>query len=231
MSQIRHCRICNNAHKFKIKGLLSYPKHFPDKSIHKYYQRLMKKFEEHNIQQVPFSDDHICYNIENDICEHCWLFMHQGFQCSKCQIYIHNNDKESKICTLCNAQYCIYCENPLELFSQNKLCQTCEQNKNESFGTPSFLISFFISLLIPCFACSFFLKKMIKTIERFQYSTYQYTFAIITFLIIFPFIYIISIIGFLALLIFKLSICILDFLQSSKTVRMISKYLCVYKSK
>ncbi|CAD8164410.1 unnamed protein product [Paramecium octaurelia] len=230
MSQIRHCQICNTDHNFSIKGLLSYPKHFDDKTIHKYYQRLMKKFEEHNIQQIPFSNDHICYDIENDICEHCWLFMHQGFYCNKCQIYNHNNDNECKICMLCNVQYCINCENPLELFSQNKLCQTCEYNNNEQLGTPTFLISFFISLLIPCFACSFFFKKMMKTVEKFHYTTSQNIFAMITFVLIFPFIYFLSIIGFVALLMFKVLGWIFQILQSFKTVRMISNYLRVYKS-
>ncbi|CAD8045469.1 unnamed protein product [Paramecium sonneborni] len=231
MSQIRHCRICNNTHKFKIKGLLSYPKRFVDKTIQKYYQRLMKKFEEHQIQQVPFSEHHICYILDNDICEHCWLFMHQGFYCQKCQIYNHNTNKESKICSLCNVQYCINCSNQLDIFSQNKLCELCQSHQNEQFGTPSFLLSFLISLIIPCFACSFFLKRMLKTIERFNYSTLQNTLAISAFIMVFPFIYILSILGFLILLIFKISIWIYEQMHDSKIVKLISKFLCVYKTK
>ncbi|CAD8119978.1 unnamed protein product [Paramecium sonneborni] len=227
MSQIRHCRICNKTHKYKIKGLLSFPKHFVDKTIHKYYQSLMKKIDQHQIQQVSLSENYICYILENDICKHCWLFMHQGFLCQKCQIYNNNTNKESKICCLCNTQYCINCQNQLDLFSQNKLCENCQLNKDEQFGIPCFLFSFLI-IMIPCFAFILIVKLMLKRIQKFNYSTIQQNLIIIAFFIAFPLLYILSNLGLLILWIGKISKLTLEQMQKSQKVKMIFILIQLY---
>ncbi|CAD8206983.1 unnamed protein product [Paramecium octaurelia] len=199
----KQCRICNKKHKFNLKGILSYPKHLLFGTIPNYFRRMTQKLNEKQTQQVSLSDTHICYIINKDICDECWTFMYQGFQCQKCNTYNYHCTQEIKICFLCKAVYCRKCFRRVDLFSQNGLCTFCQFHQSDSANSTRQLFSLFFAFMFPCLAFKYLASKLVKTFEKIQYTQSQKIICVSSFVIMFPLIYCICLIGFGILLIAK----------------------------
>ncbi|CAD8126633.1 unnamed protein product [Paramecium sonneborni] len=200
----KQCRICNKEHQSRLKGFLSYPKHLLFGKLPNYFKRLTQKLNEKQIQIVNISDNHICYIIDYDICDGCWQFMYQGFQCRKCNTFNYNYKQEKKQCCLCNALYCQKCDRRVELFSQSGLCSICQMRHIENIKSIKYLFSIFVIWMFPCFAFKHLFTKLIETFDKFQYTNFQKMMCFSSFILIFPLVYSICVIGLTIILIQRL---------------------------
>ncbi|CAD8125194.1 unnamed protein product [Paramecium sonneborni] len=200
----KQCRICNKEHQSNLKGFLSYPKHLLLGKLPNYYQRLTQKLNEKQTQRVSISDNHICYIIDEDICDICWKFMYQGFQCDKCNTYNYDCKPDKKKCCLCMASYCQKCERRVGLFSQKGLCTICQLNNTNNLNSIRYLFSLFLIMIFPCLAFKHLFAKLIETFDKIQYTNYQKMMGFSSFILVFPLIYCICLIGLSILLIGKL---------------------------
>ncbi|CAD8188551.1 unnamed protein product [Paramecium pentaurelia] len=196
-------RVCNKKHKFNLKGILSYPQQLLFGKIPNYFRRITQKLDEKQVKQVNLSDNHICYMINEDICDVCWKFMYQGFQCQKCNTYNYHSSREKKICCLCKVAYCLKCVRRVDLFSQNGLCTFCQLRHSECTSSIRYLFSLFVALIFPWLAFKYQANRLNETFEKIQYTNLQKIFGFSSFVIMFPLIYCICLIGFSIILICK----------------------------